>query len=79
MKNSDDDVKTFFEKIGWDKCKAEYITEFDINILDQIKKKSSEYYDVLKDDDFNLNLNFESCMNIPNNKQKKRNNLKHKK
>ena len=26
---------------------------------------------MLKDDDFNLNLNLESCMNIPDNKQKK--------
>ena len=55
----------FFEKIGWDKCKTEYRTEFDISILDQIKNKSGEYYDILKDDDFNLNLNLESCMNIP--------------
>ena len=30
LKNSDDDVKKYFEKIGWDKCKTEYITEFDI-------------------------------------------------
>ena len=71
LKNSDDDVKKYFEKIGWDKCKAEYITEFDISILDQIKNKSGEYYDMLKDDDFNLNLNLESCMNIPTKKQKK--------
>ena len=35
LKNNDD--KIYFEKIGWDKCKAEYITEFDISILDQIK------------------------------------------
>ena len=26
---------------------------------------------MLKDDDFNFNLNLESCMNIPDNKQKK--------
>ena len=26
---------------------------------------------MLKDDDFNLNLNLESCMNIPGKKQKK--------
>ena len=71
LKNSDDDVKKYFEKIGWDKCKAEYITEFDISILDQIKNKSGDYYDMLKDDDFNFNLNLESCMNIPDNKQKK--------
>ena len=25
-----------FEKIGWDKCKTEYITEFDISILDLV-------------------------------------------
>jgi len=72
LKNSDDDVKKYFEKIGWDKCKTEYITEFDISILDQIKNKSGEYYDMLKDDDFNLNLNLESCMNIPDHKQKKK-------
>jgi len=71
LKNSDDDVKKYFEKIGWDKCKTEYITEFDISILDQIKNKSGEYYDMLKDDDFNLNINLESCMNIPDHKQKK--------
>ena len=51
---SDDDVKKYFEKIGWDKCKTEYITEFDISISDQIKNKSGEYYDMLKDDDLNL-------------------------
>ena len=67
LKNSDDDVKKYFEKIGWDKCKTEYITEFDISILDQIKNKSGEYYDMLKDDDFNLNL--EICMNIPTKKK----------
>ena len=72
LKNSDDDVKKYFEKIGWDKCKTEYITEFDISILDQIKNKSGEYYDMLKDDDFNINLNLESCMNIPDHKQKKK-------
>ena len=65
LKNSNVDGKKYFEKIGWDKCKAEYITEFDISILDQIKNKSGEYYDMLKDDDFNFNLNLESCMNIP--------------
>ena len=74
MKNRDDDVKIYFEKIGWEKCKTEYITEFDISILDQIKNKSGEYYDMLKDDDLNLNLNLESCVNIPNNKQKKKQN-----
>ena len=26
---------------------------------------------MLKDDDFNLNINLESCMNIPDHKQKK--------
>ena len=72
IENSDDVVKKYFEKIGWDKCKTEYITEFDISILDQIKNKSGEYYDMLKDDDFNLNLNLESCMNIPDHKQKKK-------
>ena len=72
LKNSDDDVKKYFEKIGWDKYKTEYITEFDISILDQIKNKSGEYYDMLKDDDFSLNLNLESCMNIPDHKQKKK-------
>ena len=70
LKNSDDDVKKYFEKIGWDKSKTEYITEFDISILDQIKNKSGEYYDMLKDDDFNLNLSLEICMNIPDKKQK---------
>ena len=34
FKNSNDDIKKYFEKIGWDKCKAEYITEFEISILD---------------------------------------------
>ena len=37
LKNSDDEVKKYFEKIGWDKCKTEYITELDISILNQIK------------------------------------------
>ena len=27
---------------------------------------------MLKDDEFNFNLNLESCMNIPDNKQKKK-------
>ena len=65
-------LKNILKKIGWDKCKTEYITEFDISILDQIKKKSGEYCDMLKDDDFNFNLNLESCMNIPDKKQKKK-------
>ena len=71
LKNNNDGIKKYFEKIGWDKYKTEYRTEFDISILDQINNKSGEYYDMLKDDDFNFNLNLESCMNIPNNKQKK--------
>ena len=50
----------------------EYIMEFDISILDQIKNKPGEYYDMLEEDDFNFNLNLESCMNIPDKKQKKK-------
>ena len=70
LKNSDDDVKKYFEKIGWDKCKTEY-NRTDISILDQIKNKSGEYYDMVKDDDFNLNFRLEICMNIPDKKRKK--------
>ena len=70
LKNSDDAVKKYFQKVGWDKCKTEYITEFDISILYQIKNKSGEYYDMLKDDGFNLNLNLEICMNIPDTNKK---------